>query len=54
MRLKKVLEEVKYIKIYGDPGIDIRDICIDSRKAVPGGLFAAVKGFKLDGGDYAA
>ena len=54
MRLSKVLEGIKYKKIHGDPGVDIKDISIDSRKMTSGGLFAAVKGFRMDGNDYAA
>jgi len=51
--LREILEGVRYKEIYGDPDIAVKDICIDSRKAVKGGLFAAVKGFKLDGHDFA-
>lgn len=53
MRLSRVLEGVKYKKIYGDPNIDVKDISIDSRNVARGGLFAAVKGFRLDGHDFA-
>jgi len=52
MRLEKILEGVAHKKIYGDSGICIRDISTNSKTILEGGLFAAVRGFKLDGHDF--
>ena len=52
MRLKKILEGIIHKKIYGDLDISIKDISTDSKTILKGGLFAAVKGFKLDGHDF--
>ena len=52
MRLNKLLENVKYREICGNIDIDIKDLSIDSRNIVRGGLFVAVQGFKIDGHDY--
>lgn len=38
--------------IRGDPEADIGAVVHDSRRAVPGALFVAIKGFKHDGHDY--
>lgn len=53
MRLVSVLADVRIKKIYGDTGIEISDISIDSGKVRNGFLFTAIKGFKLDGHDFA-
>jgi UDP-N-acetylmuramoyl-L-alanyl-D-glutamate--2,6-diaminopimelate ligase len=53
MRLVRILADVRIKKIYGGTGIEISDISIDSGKVRNGFLFAAIKGFKLDGHDFA-
>lgn len=41
-------------EIRGGGTVHIRDVTHDSRRAAPGSLFAAVRGFQTDGHDYAA
>jgi UDP-N-acetylmuramoyl-L-alanyl-D-glutamate--2,6-diaminopimelate ligase len=53
MRLDSVLESIDIKKIYGDTGIEISDISIDSRIVKDGFLFVAIDGFKLDGHRFA-
>ena len=40
--------------VRGDSSREISLVCDDSRKAVPGSLFVAVKGFASDGHNYIA
>jgi UDP-N-acetylmuramoyl-L-alanyl-D-glutamate--2,6-diaminopimelate ligase len=47
--LKKILEDIKVTRIYGDEGMVITGITADSRDVKPGNLFIAVKGTKSDG-----
>ena len=53
MRLSSILEGIVVKKIYGDTGIEISDISIDSRTVKHGFLFVAIEGFKLDGHRFA-
>lgn len=53
MRLADILKDVRVKKIYGDKAVEISDISIASGKVRNGSLFAAIKGFKLDGHDFA-
>ncbi len=53
MRLVSILDGVDIKKIYGDTGIEISDISIDSRTVRNGFLFVAIEGFKLDGHRFA-
>ena len=42
-------------ELFGDPSAydsEILSVCIDSRKAAPGAMFAALKGERVDGHDY--
>ncbi len=41
-------------RVEGDPPVDVRSIAYDSRRAAPGSLFVAVRGFHRDGHDHAA
>jgi UDP-N-acetylmuramoyl-L-alanyl-D-glutamate--2,6-diaminopimelate ligase len=52
MRLKKILEGINIKNIYGCEDIEILDISINSKNIKKGSLFAAVKGFRLDGHDF--
>jgi UDP-N-acetylmuramoyl-L-alanyl-D-glutamate--2,6-diaminopimelate ligase len=47
--LKKILEDIKVTRIYGDEGKVITGVTADSREVRPGNLFIAVKGTKSDG-----
>jgi len=53
MKLADILDGVDIKKIYGDTGIEISDISIDSRTVRNGFLFVAIEGFKLDGHRFA-
>ncbi len=53
MKLTDILDGVDIKKIYGDTGIEISDISIDSRTVRNGFLFVAIEGFKLDGHRFA-
>lgn len=52
MLLSTLLEAVDVISIHGIPEINIEGICYDSRQALPGTLFVAVKGYQTDGHRY--
>ena len=52
MILDRIIEGCDVISVRGNAGIEIRSVCNDSRKVVPGALFVAVKGFASDGHDY--
>ena len=54
MRLDSIITDAGVISFSGDPALEISAICSDSRKAVPGSLFIAVKGFAGDGHSYIA
>ena len=52
MRLGEIIEGTGASIVKGSPDTRISSICSDSRKACPGALFIAVKGFAADGHDY--
>ncbi|MBN1573796.1 MAG: UDP-N-acetylmuramoyl-L-alanyl-D-glutamate--2,6-diaminopimelate ligase [Deltaproteobacteria bacterium] len=52
MRLDKLIEGVKTVKVTGDTGVEIGGIFYDSREVIPGGLFFAVRGLKTDGHNF--
>ena len=54
MKLKDVLREIPVLRMQADGETEITDICYDSRKASPGALFVAVKGYETDGHRYIA
>ncbi len=49
MRLDKLIEGIKTVKVTGDTEVEIGGIFYDSRKVIPGGLFFAIRGFDTDG-----
>ena len=49
MKLKEITEKISALEYNADPELEISGICYDSRKAEPGFLFAAIKGFESDG-----
>lgn len=51
-KLAKILEEIDYLAILGNPGIDIVNLESDSRKVVAGSLFFAIRGTISDGHDF--
>ena len=52
MKLKELLKNIEIISSNADLESEISDICYDSRKAAPGSLFVAIKGFESDGHKY--
>ncbi len=53
MKLRVLLEDLKYQCIQGDPDIEITSVVNDSRKAVQGSLFLCIHGAVSDGHNYA-
>ena len=49
MKLRELLKNIEIISSNADMDMEILDICYDSRKAAPGSLFVAIKGFESDG-----
>jgi len=54
MILDKVIAGCGVTAIYGDGAKEVSAVCNDSRKAVPGSLFVAVRGFASDGHSFIA
>ena len=52
MKLRELLQGVAVLEIHADPETEITSIAYDSRKAVPGCLFAAISGFASDGNRF--
>lgn len=52
MRLDRVILDCGTISVTGSISKDVLSVCDDSRKAGPGSLFVAVKGFAGNGHDY--
>ncbi len=49
MRLENIIRNAGVTEVRGDRGLEITDICNDSRKVTPGSIFIAVKGHDNDG-----
>lgn len=52
MKLKELLENLKYQAVGDVDTTDVTDICIDSRRAVRGAMFVAIRGTVTDGHLY--
>ena len=52
MKLSELLKDIKVLKWNADPDREITQVVYDSRKAVPGCVFAAVSGFAADGNRF--
>jgi UDP-N-acetylmuramoyl-L-alanyl-D-glutamate--2,6-diaminopimelate ligase len=50
--LKDILYKVHITSTSGDMGVNVKNICFDSRKVKPGSLFVAVKGTLSDGHSF--
>jgi UDP-N-acetylmuramoyl-L-alanyl-D-glutamate--2,6-diaminopimelate ligase len=49
MQLSLLLSRVATREVRGDLGVEISSLCYDSRQALPGGLFVAMRGERTDG-----
>ena len=49
MQLQDILSDIHVLKTTADTGMDIREICYDSRQVKSGDLFIAIRGFDTDG-----
>ncbi len=49
MILKDLIKNLKYIKLVGDENTKISHLTIDSRNVKKGSMYAAIKGFNIDG-----
>jgi UDP-N-acetylmuramoyl-L-alanyl-D-glutamate--2,6-diaminopimelate ligase len=54
LKLKEILQEITYREVIGAADPDITAVTYDSRRAIPGALFVAVKGQRFEGRDFAA
>src|SRR4051812_28296028 len=52
MQLQRLIERLVPTSVHGPTNRDITHLCYDSRRAVPGSLFVAVRGEKVDGHAY--
>ena len=52
MRLRNLLKEIDYKEIYGNTGIDIKDLSINSKNILKDNLFIAIEGFRYDGHNF--
>lgn len=53
MQLKDLISNIDYRQIIGDTDTEITGLVYDSRKVNPGDLFFCIKGFEVDGHDFA-
>ena len=54
MKLETLLENIKVMKVYGRIDVDIQGIQYDSRRVKQGEVFVCIRGFKVDGHEFAA
>lgn len=54
MELKKLLKEVSYEILQGNPAMEVKKIEYDSRKIIEGDVFVCISGFQTDGHKFAA
>lgn len=52
MKLRELLQGISVRECTADPETEIGNVCYDSRKVTPGGLFVAVSGFASDGNRF--
>jgi len=53
MKLRDILKNVNYKKIYGNIDIDIKNLSVNSKNVLEGGLFIAIEGFRYNGRHFA-
>ena len=49
MKLSELLKDTPHTLIGCDGGLEITGICRDSRRAAPGSVFVAIRGYQADG-----
>ncbi|MDO4750143.1 MAG: Mur ligase domain-containing protein, partial [Eubacteriales bacterium] len=54
MKLNEILQGLELKETAADLSLEIEDVVYDSRRAGPGSLFVAVRGFQTDGHKYIA
>lgn len=54
MKLRDLLRDVEVLELHADEQLEVTDICYDSRRAAPGSVFVAIRGFETDGHRYIA
>lgn len=47
--LEKILQQMAHLSVHGSHDLNVTAVCADSRAVVPGSLFVAVRGTKIDG-----
>lgn len=52
MKLKKLLNALKEVRVIGDVGFEVKDIAYHAAKVKPGSCFIAVQGHSADGHDF--
>jgi UDP-N-acetylmuramoyl-L-alanyl-D-glutamate--2,6-diaminopimelate ligase len=52
MKLEKLLESISVLEVSGSVDVEVKGISYDSRNVMPGFLFVAVRGHKVDGTHY--
>ncbi len=52
MQLSRLIERLQPMAVHGPADREIVALCYDSRKAVPGSLFVAIRGERTDGHDH--
>lgn len=52
MKLTEIISALQPVEVTGAADVDVKSICIDSRKVEAGSLFVAVKGTQVDGHAY--
>ena len=52
MKLSEFLRDIEVLALHAPEELDIADVAYDSRRAGPGSLFVAVRGFDTDGHKY--
>lgn len=52
MKLSELLRDIEVLGLHAPEELDIADVAYDSRRAGPGSLFVAVRGFDTDGHKY--
>lgn len=50
--LKNILTHVQSVKIQGETSVEVKGLCIDSRRVEKGAMFIAVKGTSVDGHSF--